>query len=101
MWPYTEMCDFLWVYPEDGDGIKTLLSACVTESHRWRVALLLRIWEILGSDSRKETGCPDCSFGRVCEIAKSDYYLRHACPSVCPSIRPHRMTRLTLDDFFL
>ena len=82
------MCDVLWVYPEDEDSIKKLLSTCITESHRWRVALLLRIWEILGSDSRKEIGAPNCRFRRVREIAKSDYYLRHVCPSVCLYVRP-------------
>jgi len=78
----------LWVYPKDGDSIKTLLSTCITESHRWRVALLLRVWEMLDSDWRRETDCPDCRFRRVCEIAKSDYYFRHVCPSVCLSVRP-------------
>jgi hypothetical protein len=78
----------LGVYPEDGDSIKTLLSTCITESHRRKVALLLRIWKLLGSESRKGTGCPNCRFRRVCEFAKSDYYLRHVCMSVCLSARP-------------
>jgi hypothetical protein len=35
--------------------------------------------------------------GRVREIAKSDYQLRHGCLSVRPSIRPHGTTRLQVD----
>ena len=37
-----------------------------------------------------------CSiFRRFCKIAKSDYYLRH----VCPSVLPHATTRLPVDGF--
>ena len=40
-------------------------------------------------------GNQDGIFRRVGKIAKSDDYLRHACPSVCP----HRKTQLALDGF--
>jgi len=33
---------------------------------------------------------------RFRNIAEIDYYICHVCPSVCP----HRATRLTLDGFF-
>jgi len=36
-------------------------------------------------------------FRLVSKIAKSDYWLRH----VCPTVRPHRITRRPLDGFSL
>jgi len=38
-------------------------------------------------------------FKHVHKIPKSDYYLRHVCPSVRPSVCPHRTTRLPPDRF--
>jgi hypothetical protein len=32
-------------------------------------------------------------------IAKSNYYFRRVCLSVCPTVRPHGTTRLPLDRF--
>ena len=40
-------------------------------------------------------------FWSVRKIAKSDYSLRHVCPSICQSVRPHGTTRLPLDRFSL
>jgi hypothetical protein len=37
-------------------------------------------------------------FRRVRNFAKSDYYLRHFCPSIRPSVRPHRATLFPVDE---
>jgi len=47
--------------------------------------------------SRNQTHCT--VFRRSRNITKSDYQLRHVCPSICPSILPHGTTRLPIDGF--
>jgi len=36
-------------------------------------------------------------FGRVRKLARSDFYFRYVCLSVCLSVRPHGTTRLPLN----
>ena len=86
IWPLHWNVRRLWVYPKDGDSIETLLSTCIAESHLWRVALLLRVWEMLGSASRKETGCPDCRLSEFAKLPK--LLLPPSCLSACLSVRP-------------
>jgi hypothetical protein len=37
------------------------------------------------------------AFRRIRKLSKSDFLLRHVCPSVCLFVRPHGTIRLPLD----
>ena len=65
----------------------------------WEVTSGAQIPAVWGHSHTNELQVLQRVFRRVRKIAKSDYYLRHVCLSVCLSVCPHGANRLPLDGF--